>query len=271
MTTTLCYCYRIERLDGVVMGFTDHDQALTIDGIIYEPTGGFDRSSAESRVGAAIDSIDLQGAISSDRITIEDVRDGRYDDAKVFLLDVDWKLSVITRTRATYIVAQLEVKTDNAITVTIETETETLWNIINQSTVTGNCPYVLGDTDCGVVVAATSAQVIATDGRTYIETSAGDPATGTTWRGGSVSIGGRSWEIARHEGVRLVVYGALAGVSVGAFVSLLPGCEKTLENCNVFSNVNRFGGYPHTPTQDMRIRIARQGDGTEKNGGSLFE
>ena len=271
MTTTLCYCYRVERLDGVVMGFTDHDQPLTIGGITYEPTGGFDRSSAEARLGAAIDSIDLQGAISSDRITIEDVRDGRYDDAKVFLLDVDWNLAEITRTRATYILAQLEVKTDNAITVTIETETETLWNIVKQSTATGNCPYVLGDTDCGVVVAPTPAQVIATDGRTYVETSAGDPATGTTWRGGSISSNGSSWEIARHEGSRLVVYGALTGVDVGSSVSLLPGCEKTLENCDVFSNVIRFGGYPHIPTQDMRIRIARQGDGTEKNGGSLFE
>ena len=34
-TTTLCWCWRLARRDGVVMGFTDHDKALTFDGTTY--------------------------------------------------------------------------------------------------------------------------------------------------------------------------------------------------------------------------------------------
>ena len=31
-TTTLSWCWRITRADGVTLGFTDHDQVLAFDG-----------------------------------------------------------------------------------------------------------------------------------------------------------------------------------------------------------------------------------------------
>ncbi|MGK7895278.1 MAG: DUF2163 domain-containing protein, partial [Xenococcus sp. (in: cyanobacteria)] len=39
--TTITWCWLIERLDGVKLGFTSFDLPLTIDGIVYEPTIGF--------------------------------------------------------------------------------------------------------------------------------------------------------------------------------------------------------------------------------------
>jgi hypothetical protein len=30
--TTLCNCWKLTRADAVVLGFTDHDQALSFDG-----------------------------------------------------------------------------------------------------------------------------------------------------------------------------------------------------------------------------------------------
>ena len=40
-TTTLSWCWRISRTDGVTLGFTDHDRVLTFDGTAFEPETHF--------------------------------------------------------------------------------------------------------------------------------------------------------------------------------------------------------------------------------------
>ena len=38
--TTLATCWRLTRKDGIVLGFTDHDEALTFDGTSFEAASG---------------------------------------------------------------------------------------------------------------------------------------------------------------------------------------------------------------------------------------
>ena len=35
-STTLATCWKVSRRDGVVLGFTDHDQDVTVDGLLYQ-------------------------------------------------------------------------------------------------------------------------------------------------------------------------------------------------------------------------------------------
>lgn len=35
-STTLCWCWRLTRRDGVVSGFTDHDRDVSFDGTVFE-------------------------------------------------------------------------------------------------------------------------------------------------------------------------------------------------------------------------------------------
>ncbi|MEE9589695.1 MAG: DUF2163 domain-containing protein, partial [Hyphomicrobiaceae bacterium] len=39
--TTLCWCWRVTRRDGAVLGFTDHDRQLSFDGTAFEAASGF--------------------------------------------------------------------------------------------------------------------------------------------------------------------------------------------------------------------------------------
>ena len=39
--TKMCYCWKVTRNDGLVQGFTDHDNALTFGGVTYEASSGF--------------------------------------------------------------------------------------------------------------------------------------------------------------------------------------------------------------------------------------
>ena len=45
-TTTLAWCWRITRADGVTFGFTDHDRTLSFDGTEFEPESGLTASEA---------------------------------------------------------------------------------------------------------------------------------------------------------------------------------------------------------------------------------
>ena len=47
-STTLSWCWRISRTDGVTLGFTDHDRVLTFDGTPFEPESGFAASEVRS-------------------------------------------------------------------------------------------------------------------------------------------------------------------------------------------------------------------------------
>ena len=53
--TTLATCWRIARRDGVVLGFTDHDVALSFGGTDYLPAHGLDGGEAAQKLGPQVD------------------------------------------------------------------------------------------------------------------------------------------------------------------------------------------------------------------------
>ena len=50
-TTTLSWCWRISRADGVSLGFTDHDRSLTFAGTEFLAASGFAASEREEEAG----------------------------------------------------------------------------------------------------------------------------------------------------------------------------------------------------------------------------
>ena len=88
--TRLCWVWRITRKDDVVLGFTDHDSAVEINGLVYEARSGFDAGALEQDIGFSINSAQAQSFFSSDSITEADLRAGLYDGADVDLFRVDW-------------------------------------------------------------------------------------------------------------------------------------------------------------------------------------
>ncbi len=88
--TTLCRCWRLERSDGVVLGFTDHDRDVSFDGVTYEPESGFDASEDTSATGFGVGGLEALGALSSDRLDGDDLAAGLYDNAEVRVFMVNW-------------------------------------------------------------------------------------------------------------------------------------------------------------------------------------
>ncbi|WP_368734418.1 baseplate hub domain-containing protein, partial [Enterobacter cloacae] len=63
--TTLCHCWRFQRRDGLVLGFTDHDRDLVFGGVTYQAETGFTAAETESSLGLAVDTDEVSGAVST--------------------------------------------------------------------------------------------------------------------------------------------------------------------------------------------------------------
>jgi uncharacterized phage protein (TIGR02218 family) len=74
--TTLCWCWKLTRRDGVVQGFTDHDVPVTFDALAYGAVSGFTASEVQSKLGLAIDNLTVVGALSSATLNEDDLAAG---------------------------------------------------------------------------------------------------------------------------------------------------------------------------------------------------
>ena len=78
------------RIDGTVLGFTEHDADLVHAGVTYRASSDFTASKLEQSLGLSIDNMESTGALSSAAITEADILAGRYDGASVDLYWVNW-------------------------------------------------------------------------------------------------------------------------------------------------------------------------------------
>ncbi len=94
---TLTTCWKIERRDGVILGFTSHDRDLVFDladgggPVAYVAASGFTRSNISGIAGFAADNLDVEGVLESAAITVADLRAGRYDFAEIKVFEVNYQ------------------------------------------------------------------------------------------------------------------------------------------------------------------------------------
>ena len=147
-TTTLSWCWRISRADGVALGFTDHDRALAFDGTDFEPESGFAASEIRAGSDLAVDAQDATGVLTSDRITETDILDGRWDNAAVELWRVNW-----ADTSQRVLLRRGAVGQIRRGRMAFVAEVRSLAHVLGQTvgrTFQAGCDAALGDTRCGI-------------------------------------------------------------------------------------------------------------------------
>src|SRR5690606_22973010 len=88
--TTTAQCWRLVRRDGEVLGFTDHDRGILVDGTLCSPVTGLEGSEMPARLGAQVETGDVLGVLASEAITEDDILLGKYDGARVESFLVNW-------------------------------------------------------------------------------------------------------------------------------------------------------------------------------------
>ncbi|MDC7677254.1 DUF2163 domain-containing protein [Asticcacaulis machinosus] len=86
---SLCHVWLIERNDGIVLSFTDHDADITFQGVVCIAATGLTKGAAEQALGAE-GSGAVSGILSDGRLTSADVEAGLYDEAGIREYVIDW-------------------------------------------------------------------------------------------------------------------------------------------------------------------------------------
>jgi len=89
--TTSTYLWRLERADGIALGFTSHDRDLVIDTFPYRAAPGMVPSSIALSDSLDIDNVEIAGVMTSAAIAETDLLAGRWDGALLYISLVDWE------------------------------------------------------------------------------------------------------------------------------------------------------------------------------------
>jgi uncharacterized phage protein (TIGR02218 family) len=261
--TTVCHCWRLTRKDGVATGYTDHDRPLTVGGTLCRPQSGLSASEARDTLGLAVDTVDVEGALSSDDITDQDIAAGLYDGATVETFLVNWRRpeDFVLLRKAT--IGKITLS-DGRFVAELESLAHSL-DRPNGRYVSRTCDAELGDARCGfnlgnpaftgvgTVAAFEAPSMLTVSGLDGFE--AGWFAHGVlTWTAGANA--GRSERVEEHRkdatGTTLVLRpGSGTAASAGDAFSIVAGCDKTFATCKAkFANALNFRGFPHLPGND---------------------
>ncbi|WP_323033634.1 DUF2163 domain-containing protein [Paracoccus sp. (in: a-proteobacteria)] len=279
-TTTLSWCWRISRADGVALGFTDHDRALSFDGTEFEPESGFAASEIRAGSDLAVDAQDATGVLTSDRITETDILDGRWDNAAVELWRVNW-----ADTSQRVLLRRGAVGQIRRGRMAFVAEVRSLAHVLGQTvgrTFQAGCDARLGDARCGIDLenAIYNGTGVVTDllrDRAFMSSGLSGFETGwftsgtITWTSGANV--GRITEVLSHGladaiATLTLLEAPVRAIAEGDSFIARAGCDKRIATCGTkFANTTNFRGFPNIPGQDAVLRYASQDGGHE--GGVL--
>jgi len=257
--TTLAFCWRLERRDGVALGFTAHDRDLLIDGLVYRAAPGMAPSAVTLADGFDAGSMDVAGALSADGISEEDLEAGRWDGAGVRLFAVDWEAPGETVLLARGELGAAE-RAGAAFTAELRGPAAVLERAVVEQT-SPECRATLGDRRCRVDLAGRRAlaTVVSADGAA-LEMDRGEASANAhgygilRWIDGANA--GLSAAILSSAGNGILLRDPPAlPVAVGDRAELIEGCDRSFATCRTrFGNAANFRGEPHLPGNDLLTR-----------------
>lgn len=259
--STLAFCWRVERRDGICLGFTSHDRDLVVGGLVYRSAPGMLPSAVSVSDDFDSSTLDVSGALTSDSIGEADLAAGRWDRAAVFLFLVDWEEpDGETLKLARGELGDVTVKS-NGFEAELRGAAALLERAVAEQT-SPECRAELGDPRCRVDMAG-RVRVTRVTGTpeenvvTVAEAPGGPGAYGfgrLRWIGGANS--GLESAIVSSDGAQLRLQELPPfAIVAGDLIEIREGCDKTFATCRTrFDNAENFRGEPHLPGMDLLTR-----------------
>lgn len=259
--TSACY-WRLDRRDGVTLGFAGHDRDMVIAGQLYRAAPSLRPFAVELDDGLDPEPGELQGALSSAAIGESDLMAGRWDGAALEFGLFDWAdpqtgltpiwsgyFGTIEKGAHGFSVATRSVK--SRLDVALAPATSPV------------CRAAFCGADCGLNAAAFTVErhVASTDDVSFA--MAALPAPHADWNGGTLRWldgpnTGLCASIAVDEAGMITPLSAFqAEVRPGDRAEILMGCDKSIATCaDRFANARNFRGEPFLPGNDLLTRYA---------------
>jgi uncharacterized phage protein (TIGR02218 family) len=266
---TLALCWKIQRRDGAVYGYTDHDEPIVYDGTTYTPIEAGTPSDYRQNSALTADNIDFDMVFGSTSGRDAELRAGVWDFAQIWTFKINWE----DTSTATGIVklaygrlGEIQIQ-DNFAKIELRTLTQQLSNTIG-SIYTPECRTSLGTTLCKIgttstVYTRTGTISAVTDQKTFTVT--GDAAGQID---GFFDYGSLTFASGGNSGIEIQITDytttnvitlyeeAPYTLSTGVTFSAVAGCDRRWVTCkDRFSNKDNFRGFPHIPGMDAALVV----------------
>ncbi|MHA6268026.1 DUF2163 domain-containing protein [uncultured Aliiroseovarius sp.] len=283
--TTVARCWKVTRRDGIVLGFTDHDQDIDFDGVVFRADTGMTARALSQTTGLSTDNTEALGVLNDASISEKDIRAGRYDGAEVEAWLVNWSETNQRHLRFRGTVGELAREAGG-----FRAELNGLTEALNQPQGRAYqlpCAAVLGDGMCRFNLSQTGYSVELAVGENVAETTfqcAGLELYPNRWfeRGRFIVLSGEAKDLTGlikndrkgTDGLRTIeLWEALrAKMEPGDMVRLEAGCDRLPRTCRVkFNNFLNFRGFPDVPGEDWLMSYPvghRQNDGGDEREAS---
>ena len=274
-SATRCRGWILTRNDGGVLGFTDHDHALVLDGVVLDPATGFTPSAWAESVGLDRSDMDIDGALSSDAIRADALTAGLYDGAQVDFYWIDWTGVELPQLMSVARIAEV-VRSQNSFTATMEglgaraNEPRGLLMSRRCGLEFGGVVNAVTGRGCGLDLADPALSVVTTvsavSSQRIFETT--DSSFVAGWCDGGRVI----WQTGVNQGHRHFIRShkvtggdtlleidrtPLGSVVVGDEFKLVAGCNHAKIRCREFGNFARFGGFT-MPNDSVATKYQRR-------------
>lgn len=261
--TTHCHCWLITRKDGVKLGFTDHDEDITIESTLCKATTGFDRSEVSEKLGFNITGGDVTGALSDTSLNDLDIEKGSFDNAKINQYLVDWQDPTSYILLRTGRIGEIE-RMGLGFKAEIRSRL-TEFDEENGRFYTPSCDANLGDKRCKFTLAPVTKTVVASANNSECVTTTlfeGYQGGRLKWQTGANS--GVVVEVHSQNGNHLTLWQNMPqAIEIGDTFILSQGCDKQFSTCHSkFNNALNFQGFPHMPGNDFLTAYTIPGEGS---------
>lgn len=251
--------WRIDRRDGVTLGFTTHDADLWFDGLLHRAAPGMVPSSIRKSAGFEADSAEVRGTLTHEAISAEDLAEGRFDGAFVRIGLVDWE----TRERTTLYTGTIGAvsQEDGTFSAELASRKEELARDPVPRT-SPSCRASFCGPGCNLDPQRFTREVsIAAVDAEDTSLLLGTTVDLALFAGGSLRwlegpYAGMTMKIAGWTGDRLTLGDPLdRQPPPGTRAFLREGCNHTLGTCGTrFGNAANFRGEPFLPGNDLLTR-----------------
>ncbi|MEM9577226.1 MAG: DUF2163 domain-containing protein [Pseudomonadota bacterium] len=268
--TTIAHAWAIERRDGVILGFTDHDGDLSFDGVTYRADTGLSALSLSQSTGLSVDNTEAIGALSDLSIREDEIEQGRFDGAEVRAWLVNWQDVSQRWLQFRGTIGEIS-RGDGGFQAELRGLTEALNRPLGR-VYQKPCTAVLGDGDCGFDTSTPGFSIdlgIEVVDRARIFSWQAFDGFDPGWfaRGRLEVLDGAAaglWGMVKHDRIdgqsRIVELWEpiRAPLNGNETVRLTAGCDKRFETCRLkFQNLANFRGFPDLPGDEWIVAVPK--------------
>ncbi|MEM7688583.1 MAG: DUF2163 domain-containing protein [Pseudomonadota bacterium] len=258
---TVATFWRVFRRDGVAYGSTSHDRDLTFSGIRHRAAPGMVPTAIRMTSAISDDSAEVEGALTHDSISGEDLSHGLFDEAAILIGAVDWE-SLENEVLYSGKLGRIEDDGHG-----FKAQLRSAKHILDHDLVPRTSPTCRAQfcgPGCGLSAPRFTAR------QTLLDVDFDTNRVRTNSLRGSELVDGQLrlldgpqtglvfGVIDADEGWLTLDHPLAQGIEIGTALELREGCDHTLATCATrFGNVANFRGEPFLPGNDLLTRYGR--------------